>query len=129
MGDAGERRRRQRLAAGEKALVRRRWLAGLKKDMRDGTLDPFRVIAGEYPEIEARLGPLKIESFLKMIPGIGPVGVFEICRAGKFSPIQGMDTLSPERRMEMARLAGQLGLGYPGSVSDRAKRRAHDRTR
>lgn len=117
------RRDEQREWGLQKANAVRLRRKAIKEAIREGTMDPIRLVRGDYEEHEADIARWKIESLLAVVPGIGPATAQEIYEVGQFSPIQRVRTLSMERRDQLARLCAQ-GMGrLPRAHKSRPKRR------
>lgn len=98
------RRKQQRSAALKKATEARREIARFRAAIRSGEIDSIDLIAGQLEDCEPRINRWRLETLLKIIPGIGSSTAQEIYEVGPFSPTQLVSSLSPERRARLAQL-------------------------
>lgn len=100
-----ERRARQRASALERANSVKQQRKAVRRALRDGTVDPWELLAGELDELEPVLEGWPVDALLKAIPGIGKVRVMDVLVAFKASPSTKMGAFSKARRVELARVA------------------------
>jgi hypothetical protein len=79
----------------------------LKELVREGKLDPVKLIAGEYDKWEPVIQRWRISALVVIVPGVGPVTATEIYSVGQFSPSQRLSSLNERRRKDLARLCAQ----------------------
>lgn len=101
------RREAQRNAALEIGLERRRRRKEIKEKIAEGELDPFKLVRGDYEDLEPELGPWRLKQLVAVVPGIGDVLTLEIFVTAAMSPSARVRSLSYERRAELARLCEQ----------------------
>lgn len=109
-----QRRRHQQMQSLRRASEARSARAELKRLMREGELDPFGLIRGEYQEHEEVVLKWRIDQLLNAVPGIGPATAQEIFEMMPLSPTQRLHSLSNERRARLAELC-QAGTRMPRS--------------
>lgn len=110
------RRNKQRSAALDKARAVRSEIARFRSAIRSGEIDGFKLVEGRLEEHEERIARWRLETLLKLIPGIGSSTAQEIYEVGPFSPTQLVGSLSPQRRARLAQLV------YEGRHSNQHRR-------
>lgn len=113
-----KRRRHQQMQSLRRAAAARKARAELRRAMREGEIDPYGLIRGEYPEHEEVVVKWRIDQLINAVPGIGPATAQEIFEMMPVSPTQRLHSLSNERRDRLAKLcaAGARVRSAPGET-------------
>jgi hypothetical protein len=90
--------RRANLAKGTAVRSAR---ARAKRALADGTVDPYRLVAGEAPEHEPAIAGMTLLALVSAVPGVDPIDLLTDVGA---LPLRGyrVATLPRERRHEIA---------------------------
>jgi len=99
---AERRNKRQDLTRANRA---RKEHAELRRKLRAGEVDPWRLLRGDDPEWEATIAKWPLERLLRSVPRIGPARAHEVLFVFRASPQTQVRALTEARRAELARLA------------------------
>lgn len=113
-----KRRRELAIRAGQKGVESRKRRAQLREQLRDGTVDPLKLVRGEDKKWEKVIAPWRLEQLLPHLPGVGSATVQEIYAVGPFVPTQRFRSLSTERRERLAELCAQ-GMRIPHNAKSK----------
>ncbi len=92
------------MRAAEHSAEVRRQRKLLREKMRDGTVDPYKLLAGEIDALEPFIAGWKLTALLQRVPGVGEVREHAILVAFGAPPNIKISALSPARRQELAEL-------------------------
>lgn len=108
-----------------RALAKAQWVrsqrAELKRALKAGTADPWRILRGADGVWEPFAAEMRLDRFLILIPGVGEVTVAEILEEFSLNGTYRLGVYTFERRAE---LADKLRLALSGEPMPPAQRPA-----
>lgn len=92
----------------EKANTARREYTELRRELREGSLDPLELIKGHSERYEPLIAKAPIRKVLPLVPGIGPSQTIELIVALDVPSGRKIGLMTFQRRAELAQMVRDI---------------------